>query len=91
MIQQIGQLFVVHIGLNQPSSTARAMTEIKNRYVDPYEPGTRKERTYTCGISSIYQEDNIEDVATIAATTMEDSIIVQVLDTEWDLDNLEVV
>jgi hypothetical protein len=43
-----------------------------------------------CGISSVYQEDNIEDAAAIAATAMEDTIVVQVPDVEWDLDELAV-
>jgi hypothetical protein len=64
------------------------MATIKGGYTDPYEPGTRRERAYMCGISSVYQDDNIDDAATVAATAIEDSIIVQVPDT-WDLDNLD--
>ena len=76
------QLFVVHIDLKRPSSTARAMTKIKNGYIDPYEPGTRKEQAYICDISSIYQENNIKGAAIITAATLEDTIVVQVPDTE---------
>ena len=68
------------MGLKRPSSTARAMTTIENRYIDPYKPGTQRERAYIYGISSVYQEDNINDAATVAATAMEDTIVVQVLD-----------
>jgi hypothetical protein len=44
-----------------------------------------------CGISSVYQEDNMDDAATIAATAMQMHIEVPTQDTEWDLDDLEVV
>ena len=83
-----GQLFVVQIGLKRLTSTGRARSAIENGYINPYEPGTRRERAYMCGISSVYQEDNIEDAATIAAAAMEDTIIVQMPDTEGDLDEL---
>lgn len=66
------------------------MILIKEGYNDPYEPGTRKERAYICDISSVYQEDNIKDVATITAITIKDTIVVQVPDTKWDLDELAV-
>ena len=86
-----GQVFVVQMGLKQPSSTVRIMTTIENGYADPYEPGTRRERVYIYGISLVYQEDNIEDVATIAGTTIEGAIEIYTRDTEWDLDDLEVI
>ena len=85
------QLFVVQIGLKRPSSTTRAIATIEGRYIDLYKPGTRRERAYMSGISSVYQEDNIEDSAIVAATAMEDTIVVEIPATEWDLDDLEVV
>ena len=48
------QVFIVQIGLKQPSSTVRVMTIIENGYADPYEPGTRRERVYIYSISSVY-------------------------------------
>jgi hypothetical protein len=55
--------------------------------IDPYEPGTRRERTYMCGISSVHQEDNMKDATSVAAAAMmEDIIVVQIPGTEWDLD-----
>ena len=43
--------------------------------IDSYEPGTRMEQGYECGISSIYQEDSIEGAASIAANCMKKDII----------------
>ena len=63
-------------------SPRKSMATIENEYIDPYEPGTRRERAYMCGISSVYQEDNMDDAATIATTTMEDTIIVEISDTK---------
>ena len=68
------------IGLKRPSLTARAMATIKGKYTDPYEPGTQREQAYMCGISSVYQDNNIDNTATVAAITIKDSIIVQVPD-----------
>ena len=78
------------MGLNRLSSTARAMARIESGYIDPYEPGTRRERTYICGISSVYYEDNIDDVATIATAAIDKPIEVYTQNKEWDLDDLEV-
>ena len=78
------------MGLNRLTSTARAMAAIENGYVDPYEPGTRKERAYMCGISSVYQQDYVDDTATIAAAAMHRVTEVHTQDTEWDLNDLEV-
>ena len=50
------------------------MARIDAGYVDPYEPGTRRERGYMCGISSVYQEDNIDDAAIIADTAVQKDI-----------------
>ena len=78
------------MGLKRPTSTARIIAALENGYIDPYEPGTRRERVYISSISSIYQEDSIQDIVTIAATSMEDTIVVEILDKEWNLDDLEV-
>ena len=40
---------------------------IHNGYSDPYEPGTKRERAYMAAISSIYQDDCIEDAALLLA------------------------
>jgi hypothetical protein len=61
------QLYVVKIGLQRPSSTACAIALIHNRYSDPYEPGTKRERAYMAAISSIYQDDCIGDAALLLA------------------------
>ena len=72
------------------TSTARAMATIESGYIDLYEPGTRRERAYMSGISSVYHEDNIDDAATIAAAAMDKPIDVHAQDAEWDLDDLEM-
>ena len=64
------------MGLKRPSSTAHAMATIAGGYIDPYEPKPRRERAYMCSISLAYQDDNMDDVATVATTAMEDTIIV---------------
>ena len=67
---------MVSIGLKRPSPTAHAIATIEGGYTDPYESRTRRERAYMCGISSVYQGDNIDDVATVATTAIKDTIIV---------------
>ena len=62
-------------GLQQLSSTALAMARLVDGHIDQYEPGTRRERGYMCGMSSIYKEDCIEDVATIAVRSMQESTV----------------
>ena len=52
------------------SSTAIAMARLEAGHVDQYEPGTRRERAYMCGISSIYKDDCIEDAAMVSARAM---------------------
>jgi hypothetical protein len=64
------------------------MALIHNRYSDPYEPGTKRERA---GISSIYQHDCIEDAAIVAGNTMKElisEIEVYTQDAEFELDEL---
>ena len=78
------------MGLNQLTSTTYTIVSIENRYVDPYELGTRRERAYIYSISSVYQEDCIDDVATIVTTTIQKITEVYTQDTEWDLDDLEI-
>ena len=78
------------MGLKRLSTTAQAMATIENGYSDPYEPGTRRERAYMCGIASVYKEDCIDDAATITATAMEEIIEIATQDVERDLDDLEV-
>ena len=78
-------------GPKRPSSTACAMALIHNGYSDPYEPGTKRERAYMAGISSIYQDDCIEDAAIVASNTMKElisEIEVYTQDAEFELDEL---
>jgi hypothetical protein len=85
------QLYVVKIGLQRPSSTACAMALIHNGYSNPYEPGTKRERAYIASISSIYQDDCIEDAAIVAGNTMKElisEIEVHTQDAEFELDEL---
>ena len=50
------------------------MARLGAGHIDQYEPGTQRERAYICGISSIYEEDSIEDAATISAKAMNSRI-----------------
>ena len=63
-------LWIVNSGLKRVSSTAIAMARLEAGHVDQYEPGTRRERAYMCGISSIYKDDCIEDAAMVSARAM---------------------
>jgi len=65
-----GQLWIVNSGLKRVSSTAIAMARLEAGHVDQYEPGTRRERAYMCGISSIYKDDCMEDAAMVSARAM---------------------
>ena len=79
------------MGLRKPSSTACVMALIHNGYSNPYEPGTKRERAYIAGISSIYQDDYIEDAAIVAGNTMKElisKIEVHTQDAEFELDEL---
>jgi hypothetical protein len=79
------------MGLQRPSSTACAIALIYNRYSNPYEPGTKREGAYIAGISSIYQDDCIEDAAIVAGNTMKElisEIEVYTQDAEFELDEL---
>jgi hypothetical protein len=49
------------------SSTACAIALIYNKYFNPYEPKTKRERAYIAVILSIYQDDCIKDVALLLA------------------------
>jgi hypothetical protein len=60
---------------------------IHNGYSDPYEPGTKRARAYMAGISSIYQDDCIEDAAIVAGNTMKE-LISETQDAEFELDEL---
>ena len=69
------------------------MARLAEGHLDSYEPGTRRERGYICGISSIYKDNCIEDAATVAANAMNrdmiSSIEVYTQDAEFDLDDLD--
>ena len=69
------------------------MARLAEGHLDSYEPGTRRERGYICGISSIYKDNCIEDAATVATNIMNrdtiGSIEVYTQDTEFDLDDLD--
>ena len=67
------------------------MALIHNGYSDPYEPGTKRERAYIAGISSIYQDDCIKDAAIVASNTIKElisEIEVYTQDAEFELDEL---
>ena len=92
------QLWIVHSGLKQPSSTALAMARLVEGHIDQYEPGTRRERGYMCGMSSIYKDDSMVDATALAANAMSRSMIaerrdvvggveVYTQDAEFDLDD----
>jgi len=51
------------------------MARLAAGHLDQYEPGTRRERGYMCGITSVYKDDCIEDAATVAATVLQESTI----------------
>jgi hypothetical protein len=74
------QFFVVQSGL---SSTVIGMSRFGSGHVDTYEPGTARERQYMSGLSSVYKDDCIEDIAKLADKAMEnetqDCIEVEVL------------
>ncbi len=89
-----GQLFIAYSGLKPLSSTALAMARIEGGHQDLYEPGTRLERGYMAGISSIYKDDSIEDAAIVATDILErvttiSGVEVYTQDAEFDLDNIE--
>ena len=69
------------------------MTRLENEHIDLYEPRTQKERSYMQGIASAYQNDCIDDAATIAANAMKRSVIgsieVHTQDAELELDELD--
>jgi hypothetical protein len=71
------RLYIVNSGLSR----------LQNGHQDPYEPGTRGERLYMRGLSSIWQTDSIVDVATAAVALMEREVISGI---EVDEDTIEV-
>ena len=92
------QLFIVNSGLKRLSTTAVAIAQLEGGYYDQYEPSTRRERGYMCGMSSIYQDDCMVDAAIIAANVMSQTIIAEkrdvvsgvevfTQDAEFDLDS----
>ncbi len=89
----IEQLVVVYLGLKQLSSTALAIARLKAGQVDLYKPGTWREHSYMCGIALVYQDNCIEDTATITATVIRRDIIggveVYTQDAEFELDKLD--
>jgi hypothetical protein len=67
------------------------MGRLKAGHIDPYEPGTQRERGYMCGISLVYKDDCMEDTATVTATVVQRvirSIKVFTQDAMWELDEL---
>jgi len=90
------QLWIVDSGLKRQSSTAITMARLNAGHVDLYEAGTRRERGYMCGITSVYKEDSMEDAAEIAAKAMQqgierisviDGVEVFTQDADFDLDD----
>ena len=68
------------------------MQRLELGHRDLYEPGTRRERAYMQGISSVYQTDSTEDATTITAATMQKEVIggieVYTQDADFELDDL---
>jgi hypothetical protein len=54
-----------------PTSTTIAVQRLENGHVDEYEPGTRRERVYQAGISSIYHHDHLDEATTTVARVVE--------------------
>ena len=77
---------------NSLSTTGLAMQRLELGHRDLYEPGTRRERAYMQGISSVYQTDSTEDATTITAATMQKEVIggieVYTQDADFELDDL---
>ena len=66
------------------------MARLKEGHVDQYEAGTRQERGYMCGMSSIYKDDCMTDAAILAANAMNKSMIAEKGDdTEFELDDFK--
>ena len=94
----IQQPWTVISGLKQPSSITLAMSRLAKGHIDQYEPGTLRERGYMGGMSSIYEDDNMVDAATLPANAISgsmtakkmdivDGVEVYTQDAEFDLDD----
>ena len=91
----VEQIFVVHSGLhtllNRPTSTSLTMARLEAGHTDQYKPGTRGERGYMGGISSVYKDDSL-DASAIAGAVIQREVIggieVHSQDAEFDLDDL---
>jgi hypothetical protein len=57
-----------------PVTATAGLARLANRHRDLYKPGTRHERMYMQGISSIYQSDSIVDSTIAAAAAIEESV-----------------
>ena len=84
------QLFIVNSGLKRLFSTTLAMARLKKGHINQYTVGTRQERGYMYGISSIYKNDCIADAAILAANAMNKSIVAEKRNnTEFELNDFE--
>jgi len=81
------QLSIVRSG---PSSTAVAIARLASGHQDPYIPGTRRERVYMQGMSSVYQTDSTVDASIVAEGVIGRDVIsgveVYTQDAEFELD-----
>jgi hypothetical protein len=70
------------------------MARLQTGYIDLYEPGTRRERGYMSGISSVYKDGSIEDASTVAALVIQKEVIggieVHTQDAEFEWDNIDL-
>jgi len=67
------------------------MARLEAGHTDQYKPGTRGERGYMGGISSVYKDDSL-DASAIAGAVIQREVIggieVHSQDAEFDLDDL---
>ena len=66
------------------------MARLVSGHQDLYEPGTRRERAYMQGMSSVYRTDSIVDATTVAEGAMRRDVIggidVYTQDAEFEFD-----
>jgi hypothetical protein len=67
------------------------MARIEGGHQDLYEPGTRLERGYIAGISSLSKDNSIQDAATVTTDIIARETISSINDAEFDLDKVDKV
>jgi hypothetical protein len=51
------------------------MARLRTGYIDLYKPGTRRERGYISGITSVYKDDCMDNASTIASSAIQKEVI----------------